>query len=255
MNYEGFIDNLGLWVVSWRRVYLAAVLTTLGAILIATSLFYSLFPDRASFVGPHVVPTIVILTAFPLCVFVWSLVLRNSQLSTEMRRIVNRDRLTDVATRDYFFERMEAAPESYGVSLMLDIDHFKAINDTHGHLAGDLVIQRVAQVLKKTVRANDIICRFGGEEFIVFLADHGRTDGLNAAERMRASIADEEIQLEQGELVRVTVSIGGSIKSTINDINNAIREADAAMYRAKAAGRNQIVFASDAADTVVCVAI
>lgn len=245
MHFENYIEKLGHWVTSKRRVYVASVITTIGAIIIAQSLFLGLFPERRQFVPLNVVPTIVILTAFPLSLFVWSLVFRNSQLSAELRRVVNRDRLTDVSTRDHFFEKMDAAPDKSGVSLMLDIDHFKQINDTHGHFAGDKVIKRVAQVLQDAVRADDIICRFGGEEFIVFLSGHARSDGLQAAERMRAAVAKEKIKLDNGETVGVTVSIGGSLKSRIDDVTAAIREADDALYQAKAAGRNQIVFSPE----------
>ncbi|MEM8539667.1 MAG: GGDEF domain-containing protein, partial [Pseudomonadota bacterium] len=109
--------------------------------------------------------SLTLLIATPAAYFMAQQIRRNTQLTDELQRLVDRDRLTDVGTRDFFFNAMEEAPDAYGVSLMIDIDHFKGVNDFHGHLAGDEVIKSVAQLLKKTVREQDIVARFGGEEF------------------------------------------------------------------------------------------
>lgn len=169
--------------------------------------------------------------------------MRNTRLTEHLQSLVNRDRLTDVATRDFFFDRMDAAPHSYGVSLMIDIDHFKAVNDTYGHLAGDRVIRAVADVLRRLVRAQDIICRFGGEEFVIFLDARDAAQGFVIAERMRRDIAELTMEIA-GMPVRVTVSIGGSLKDRSDQLTDAIAQADAALYRAKATGRNRTVFAN-----------
>lgn len=166
--------------------------------------------------------------------------LRTFRLSQELSRLVNRDRLTDVATRDFFFERLAADPDTYGVSLMIDIDHFKKVNDTHGHLVGDDVIARVGRVLKDEMREDDIVCRFGGEEFLVYLRDATRADGWEIAERIRERIAAEVITTRNGP-VEVTVSVGGSLKVQLEKIEEAIRRADDCLYRAKAMGRNRTV--------------
>ena len=127
---------------------------------------------------------ITFVITLPVCMYIGLKIRENTSLSDELVRLVNRDRLTDVATRDFFFERMDKNPESYGVSLMVDIDHFKMVNDTYGHFAGDDVIKHVSQLLRKETRENDVICRFGGEEFVVFLhevsGDQGQVRLLNA---------------------------------------------------------------------------
>lgn len=187
---------------------------------------------------------IALLCSIPVSWVLCNEMRKNEELNDLLRDLVNRDRLTDVATRDYFFTRMEEAPDSYGVSLMIDIDHFKSVNDTHGHLVGDQVIQRVAAVLRGTVRADDIVCRFGGEEFVVFLAKHETDQGFEVAERMRLAIEEEVIKLPD-LAISVTVSIGGSLKDRVKDINLSIKEADDALYLAKRAGRNQTIFADD----------
>jgi diguanylate cyclase (GGDEF)-like protein len=167
---------------------------------------------------------------------------KNYLLSEELQRLVNRDRLTDVATRDYFFAQLNANPMAYGVSLMVDIDHFKSVNDTYGHFAGDMVIQQVAEILRETIKDLDIVCRFGGEEFVLFLHDHDAKDGFTMAERLREKVAKTKMTYE-GEAINVTVSIGGSMKNRIATITAAIKEADEALYCAKQGGRNQTVFA------------
>lgn len=167
-------------------------------------------------------------------------VLQNYELSQELQRLVSRDRLTDAATRDFFFDRMEKDPNAYGVSLMVDIDNFKQVNDTHGHLVGDAVIKHVSTILRGECREQDIICRFGGEEFVVFLHKADGDKGLLVAERMRMSV-EAAPAVEDGLKVSVTISIGGSMKSCMEDINLSIKAADAALYRAKRAGRNRTV--------------
>lgn len=166
------------------------------------------------------------------------------RLSQELTRLVNRDRLTDVATRDFFFKQLEDDRDAFGVSLMVDIDHFKAVNDTYGHLAGDAVILSVANKLKAQLRADDIVCRFGGEEFMVFLRSATAQEGENIAERIRKSIAAAQTPTERGA-ISVTVSLGGSLKEQLEHVEEAIKRADDCLYRAKAAGRNRTVMEWD----------
>jgi len=167
-------------------------------------------------------------------------------LNTELQRLVNRDRLTDVATRDFFFARLAEKPGSYGVSLMADIDSFKTVNDTYGHQTGDKVITRVARILAQEVGARDIVCRFGGEEFVVFLDNATRTNALDVSERIRAGVEAATVDSE-GSSVSVTVSIGGSLRKAAAEIDEAIRQADAALYRAKKLGRNRVAMYADLA--------
>lgn len=127
---------------------------------------------------------------------------------------------------------------------MIDIDFFKQVNDDYGHLAGDAVISRVATILRRNTRAEDIVCRFGGEEFVVFLSEKDSVDGFEVAERMRRSIAEDIVEFD-GQDLKVTVSIGGSLKERLADVTLAIQQADEALYRAKSGGRNRTIFADD----------
>ncbi|WP_375282340.1 GGDEF domain-containing protein [Pseudooctadecabacter sp.] len=163
-----------------------------------------------------------------------------ARLAEELRHMVNRDRLTDVATRDGFFGAMEAAPRRSGVVLMIDIDHFKSVNDTHGHLVGDAVIRKVAQVLRENCRPQDIVCRFGGEEFVLFLDGAEPDSGAFMAERLRRKVA-QAATCHGDDLLHVTVSVGGAVKGAARDLEAAIHDADTALYRAKQTGRNRTI--------------
>ena len=182
--------------------------------------------------------------ATPFAYFMARQLYKNGLLSDELQRLVDSDRLTDTRTRSYFFDRMAASPDEDGVCLMVDIDYFKAVNDTYGHLAGDRVIQDVALRIKDMLRAEDIVARFGGEEFVVFLHKADAATGFAVAERIRKSIAEQAVAFNDNP-IDVTVSIGGSPMAADSDIEQAIQDADAALYRAKSDGRNCTIFSSD----------
>ncbi len=223
-------------------VWFMAIKLTLLSCLIVTPAIMLAYPQER---WPYELTVSLALTVvITLCFagFVGAKMLENQRLSEELQRLVDRDRLTDVATRDFFFAAMSREPDSYGVSLMVDIDNFKNINDGYGHLAGDAVIHAVAQILRKTVRKGDIVCRFGGEEFVIFLHGADEKSGFALAERMRERVESETVPFDI-EKISVTVSIGGSLKRQIDALTQSIQEADEALYRAKQTGRNRTVFA------------
>ena len=167
----------------------------------------------------------------------------NAVLNEELQHLLNHDQLTDTATRDHFFAQMRQAPRVEGVALMADIDHFKKVNDTYGHFAGDAVIKAVATAMQDNLRPDDLVCRFGGEEFMIFLPDRSHDDGLKSAETLRALVSEVAVMFGK-QRIQVTMSIGGAVKQADKSIDVAIREADAALYRAKNNGRDQTVFMS-----------
>lgn len=170
--------------------------------------------------------------------------LRVHELNRELHVLLSRDRLTGVATRDHFFTSLARQPQRYGVTLMVDIDYFKQINDTHGHLTGDKVLAGVARLLANEVGVRDLVCRFGGEEFVIFLENATPVIARELAERFRDRVAASVIDGD-GACVTVTVSVGGSLRHAAADIDEAIRQADEALYKAKALGRNTTVMARD----------
>ena len=134
---------------------------------------------------------------------------------------------------------------------LLDIDKFKAINDTYGHLAGDKALRELARTIKIFLREYDLVGRFGGEEFSLLLPQTDEHDALRVAERMRAAIAEMPIEVgENGrsEIIRLTVSIGvAALSTTGSQLTELLATADAALYRAKHAGRNQVWVTTDTA--------
>jgi diguanylate cyclase (GGDEF)-like protein len=153
--------------------------------------------------------------------------------------LFNRRRFTDLAGHTLAEDRPTAA-------LMIDIDHFKKVNDTHGHGVGDQVIQTVAQRLASQLRAGDIICRYGGEEFAVLLADTPAEQAKHIAERLHAAVTHQPVPTDAGDLT-VTVSVGLARTTTSHgrELHVLLNRADAALYQAKGNGRNQVAQNTD----------
>ena len=155
------------------------------------------------------------------------------------------DPLTGLPNRAAWSERLDHEVNAWhqrGNSLalaMLDLDHFKRINDSYGHLAGDKVLKIIANVLRKRLRPTDFIARFGGEEFVLLMPDSSLADGLAVGEVLRAAIEACPFHFK-GEPVTITVSMGVAQFQPGERSDLALKRADEALYRAKAAGRNQV---------------
>lgn len=183
---------------------------------------------------------------------VW-LVLR--RLTDSLRNMAARDPMTDLLNRRGLQEALTRSFNSRNAGaarlLLLDVDHFKLINDTYGHQAGDEVICQVADILRSTVRSGDLTGRIGGEEFVaVFLeADGDRV--IHFAERLRASVENRAIKVTgSDDVLRCTVTIGVSPPfHGVHELEDALRQADVALYRGKTAGRNRIESADVFANT------
>ncbi|WP_369282633.1 diguanylate cyclase [Oscillibacter sp. GMB15532] len=171
------------------------------------------------------------------------------QLEETNRKLLSLSRyddLTGVLNPRTYYEEAEKKLLSGQVSdapcsvLFLDLDHFKRINDTYGHGAGDMVLSSAAKCIRQTCRKNDLIGRVGGEEFSLFLPETGHNDAIVLAETLRREIEQMEIKVENS-LVKITASIGVAFKSESHQsIADIQREADCAMYRAKQSGRNRV---------------
>ncbi len=158
----------------------------------------------------------------------------------ELDRLSHTDPLTGLANRRSFFQSANGRDIRTHALLMLDVDHFKRINDTHGHDAGDTVLRALASMLAETVRSGELVARWGGEEFILLLADEGASE---RAEALRRTLADQAIHAG-GARLHVTASIGLSPAAYTGTLDERLTAADRALYRAKQQGRNCVVVAA-----------
>jgi diguanylate cyclase (GGDEF)-like protein len=165
----------------------------------------------------------------------------------EIYRLTTVDGLTQVYNKRYFIETLEreiGRAQRYRRDLsliMFDIDHFKQINDTYGHLAGDHVLKQLAAVIKSRIRREDILARYGGEEFSIVLPEIDNYNSLQFAEKIRKLTEKAVFKFEDTE-IPVTISIGvASLTPEVLDPQEFVRQADQHLYDAKAQGRNRVV--------------
>ncbi len=151
--------------------------------------------------------------------------------------LYNRRAFNDAGTREVERARRYARPLSL---ILFDIDHFKNVNDSYGHPVGDHVLKVLTGRVKDTTRGTDIVCRYGGEEFIVLMPEAGREEGLAMAERLRQEISRMTI-VTAGDTLSLTISSGvAELRPDDENLDSLVTRADRAMYQAKAAGRNTV---------------
>lgn len=170
---------------------------------------------------------------------------RSNELLLELS---NTDHLTGLFNRRFLMESLDKEfqrsrrKDGQLALLMLDIDHFKRVNDTHGHLQGDVVLQKVAIHIQKELRSYDVAARYGGEEFVAVLPDTSLKEAFNVADRIRLSVQGMRFA---GSLAdeRITVSLGVAMYPSpyYEDIDGLLRAADNALYQAKERGRNRVI--------------
>lgn len=175
------------------------------------------------------------------------------EFQQQIHRLIAHDELTGLLTSKSFFSelrreaaRAEAESRPFCV-LMMDLDHFKEVNDTYGHLVGSKTLEETGRVIKQALRAGDVASRFGGEEFAAFLLDANYAQGLVAAERVRLAMEQEEFPINRRDSPdsqtthRITISIGvAAYPDDATDPIHLVELADSALYRAKRSGRNRI---------------
>jgi two-component system cell cycle response regulator len=178
--------------------------------------------------------------------------LQMAALFEDARRLATIDMLTGLLNRRAFLdaierERSRSVRHAFPMSLLLlDVDHFKNVNDERGHAMGDIVLQGVARVLESVARKSDFVARWGGEEFVLALPQTGEAGARVAAERVRRAVAAASHTVsDKGDPVRVTVSIGIASSPAPWSIDDLVGSADAAMYAAKVRGRNRVEVASE----------
>ena len=202
-----------------------------------------------------------LIAAALVCIVLFLLVLvRMTGLVRAQRLAAITDGLTGLRTRRYFEEALRhqsASSERHGTPLsllLLDIDHFKRVNDTFGHNGGDRVLVEVTHRLRELIRPGDVVARYGGEEFAVLLPSTGPEQAYEIAERIRRGVGAAPIAVAETRLSRVTVSIGLAGLPAAGTTEELVLAADRALYAAKHAGRDRVASAADGAEAELSLA-
>lgn len=220
-----------------------------------TGIAFALPPYDTEIFNYVIGPTLVISTIVPLMVsFPVALILQKERIKLgralqeleqahdELSRRARIDALTGILNRDALLEEVEtlrAAGED-GAMLMIDVDHFKLINDTYGHQAGDDALQEIAKTLAASVRPDALAGRLGGEEFALFLPCDQSEAALDAAEKVRLAVRDIDFAPE-GVRHRITVSLGMAMSTPDESLSAVMKRADLNLYKAKRAGRDRVI--------------
>ena len=212
-----------------------------------------IFQDRAVFFSVFAGVLSVVLLGIVL------LLISLIRLSQKLKALASNDSLTNIFNRRYFMELAEMQTEKAhrtGIDCFLaifDLDYFKAVNDNYGHQAGDAVLREIAKRVKKLIRRYDLLGRYGGEEFILFMSDIKeikKENVINVMERIRHEISHHPVEYN-GMKISVTASFGVAYASPRNALEPAIKFADEALYTAKKSGRNKVVFNDDSSGEIL----
>ena len=161
------------------------------------------------------------------------------EMKNDLEFFLRRDELTGLYNRRGYTDNLHKIHNTQGVILMCDLDHFKNVNDTYGHVVGDFVIKEVAKRISYTLRKEDLAVRWGGEEFFIFLANITIEDAYKVSEKLRSTIENFTMNYSENIAILITMSIGIAGVNKKNSLEDSIRNADDAMYLSKAKGRNR----------------
>ncbi len=236
--------------------YFVAVVTLLSVSMAETSVFLlyvakgrEAFHFEAAVLFAGVVPVLI---SVPISLFVARMSLVISLTQIELQHLADTDPLTALPNRRSFFSAAEAvldngydATEVHAL-LVIDADHFKELNDSYGHSAGDIALVAIADILRSSFRETDLICRVGGEEFAVLLKNTSAQQAERLAQRVVDAVAQTPISTD-GAIIEYSVSCGVADTSLSYDLKTLFKAADDAMYMAKRQGRNRVALIDAAA--------
>ena len=225
---------------SKRKVYLGVLVTTVMSVLL--SLFFTGILRGGISDAATLVPSIVV----PLCVAPLASLWGFSQaykieiLNRQLADLLNHDPLTKVHSRSYFLQVAgNNQPSNSAVTLMIDADHFKQINDNHGHDIGDKALKHFCEQISRHCRKSDTVARLGGEEFGVYMPDTDIKTAQAIAERIRQEIFKNPLVTSSCN-IPLSVSIGVALRNPGEQVFDALKRADVALYKAKNKGRNRV---------------
>lgn len=231
--------EFAIWLFAPRSV-VDGILRGIGimAVIVATyaALIIHLYPDEPQGFWRYFWPPF--LTGAPWTVLILMIIRYLTRLRDQLERLAQADGLTGLLNRRAFFERAEAVGRGRDTTLLLiDADHFKMVNDTHGHQVGDKVLTTIAEYLCTQTRDIDLVGRLGGEEFGVLLRNTSPNQAAQIARRLTTAVS-----IDEPKKLTVTLSVGVASAATAPDFKTLFKRADQALYRAKAAGRARAEF-------------
>jgi len=232
----------------FKATIMLAFLAVVASIVLKVIIMFPLKGgvDSADIIASVIIPAII---APVFSIYLFVLLTKLDLAEERLHKIATTDDLTQLYNRRHF---MKLAKDEVARSLryqsgfsilMMDVDHFKKVNDTHGHMVGDCVLRSLAKTCAKVIRSNDILARFGGEEFIFLLPHTNAAEAVNLAERLRTTL--ENTPVDCGDTgIDCTVSIGVATSSDGTDsLDDVLKTADRLLYTAKEQGRNRVAHA------------
>ncbi len=217
------------------RYALAAAIAV--AVILSGFVVVGLVAPDAAPVHPREAFFLLILCHFAIALF--SLIFVNERVEATLTTLLDTDALTQIHNRRWFFLALPVAPLAGDAFIIIDIDHFKRVNDTFGHAAGDIVLTSAAKEMTLNLRRNEIFARLGGEEFGLYLPAASGLDPQTVAERLRTAV--QSLKVKVGEIdIPITISAGTAIAGTGLPMQELMSRADTALYAAKSRGRNRI---------------
>ena len=250
-SYRNFIRVHG----TFRTTLLLVSFSVVTSVVLTIALVYTLEGEVS--LGNVLIGFFIPAVITPGVVYSFTrLVARLDRAESQMRHLATEDHLTKTYNRRHFSDLAErawahAARHAEPLSLlMLDADHFKSVNDTYGHAAGDVVLTKLAEVCRENLRASDVVGRYGGEEFVILLSETDLVEAQETAERLRRQLELTQVDIAQGTIT-FTVSIGVATKTPSSlSVEQLLEQADGALLRAKREGRNRLRVA-DAPETLL----
>jgi len=224
----------GTWGFLWRLMVLTGIVAlanfAFGRVIEDQLHSPSYYIGHAAFVGGPLIAFFLMVTVYQV------------RLQRKLLNLSRKDALTGLNNRGYFLESVEATrkTDGRGVLLLIDADHFKLINDNHGHLTGDRCLRAIARTIRYGVRREDIVGRMGGEEFAIYLRATTREHARTIGERLTQPITFRNLA---DTPLTITLSIGAVVARPGEDLDDIYARADTALYDAKLEGRARLVFA------------
>lgn len=229
-----------LTITKRSQVVMLTILLSIAAVIGEQILAWLLFDYDLFIEGRFYGGLIAAILSPPLCAIIVYEVYRMGRRREELQQRLAHDLLTGLTSRRELNDQERRITETPGVLLLLDVDHFKRVNDSLGHSVGDEVLQNVAHVLRDHCRQTDLACRYGGEEFLVFFPKTDAKTGQKLADRMRKAVGENVHVQYDGVKTPITVSGGWMHKPAGQRMSDAINHVDTALYAAKHNGRNQL---------------